>query len=64
MFCGACAKTVEKAAKKIGGVKSAKVSQPKGVADITYDPARTTPEAIAEAIAEKTPFKTEVARKP
>ena len=64
MFCGACAKTVEKTAKKIDGVKSAKVSQPKGVADITYDPARTTPEAIAKAIAEKTPFKSELVRKP
>ena len=27
MFCGACAKTVEKTAKKIDGVKTAKVSQ-------------------------------------
>ena len=30
MFCGECAKTVEKAAKKINAVKEAKVSQPKG----------------------------------
>ena len=59
MFCGACAKTVEKAAKKIAGVTSAKVSQPKGVAEITYDPAKTNPDAIAKVITEKTPFKAE-----
>ena len=63
MFCGACAKTVEKTAKKIDGVKSAKVSQPKGTAEITYDPAKTSPEAIAKAITEKTPFKSEVPQK-
>ena len=63
MFCGACAKTVEKTAKKIDGVKSAKVSQPKGTAEITYDPAKTSPEAIAKAITEKTPFTSEVPQK-
>src|SRR5438067_12001596 len=60
MFCGACAKTVEKTAKKIDGVKSAKVSQPKGTAEITYDPAKTSPYAIAKATTEKTPFKSEL----
>src|SRR5260370_1182035 len=43
MSCSACAKTVEKEAKKINGVKSAKVSQPNGQAEITYDPAKTSP---------------------
>ena len=47
MSCGVCAKTVEKEARKIDGVKAAKVSQPKGEAEITYDPAKTSPEAIA-----------------
>lgn len=63
MFCGACAKTVEKTAKKVDGVKAAKVSQPNGVAEITYDPNKTTPEAIAKMIASKTPFKAEVLQK-
>lgn len=62
MFCGACAKTVEKTVKKVDGVRSAKVSQPKGTAEITYDPAKTTPEAIAKIIREKTSFKAEASR--
>lgn len=59
MHCGACAKTVENAAKKIDGVSAATASQPKGTAEITYDPAKTTPAAIARIINEKTPFKAE-----
>lgn len=59
MACGACAKTVEKEARKIDGVKAAKVSQPKGTAEITYDPAKTSPEVIAKTISDKTGFKTE-----
>jgi copper chaperone CopZ len=46
--------------KKIDGVIAAKASQPKGTADITYDPAKTSPEAVAKIISEKTPFKAEV----
>ena len=61
MHCGACASRVEKAAKQIDGVKAAKVNQPKGIAEITYDPERTSPEAIAKTISEKTAFKAEVA---
>jgi copper chaperone len=63
MACGACAAQVEKAAKKIDGVTAAKASQPKGTAEITYDPSKTTPEAIAKTITEKTGFKTEVPKK-
>src|SRR5260370_1991937 len=63
MSCGACAKTVAKEAKKIDGVKSAKVSQPKGQAEITYDPAKTSPEAIAKWITDKSGFKTEPSKK-
>ena len=62
MACGACASAVEKAAKRIEGVTSAKVSQPKGTAEITYDPAKTTPEAIAKAISAGTLFKAEATR--
>lgn len=60
MYCGACASRVEKAAKKIDGVHAAKVNQPKGIAEITYDPAKTSPEKIARTISEKTDFKAEV----
>jgi copper chaperone CopZ len=60
MFCGACAKAVEKAAKKVDGVRAVTANQPKGVAEIRYDPAKTSPAAIAKAITQKTPFKAEV----
>ena len=63
MSCSVCAKTVEKEAKKIEGVKAAKVSQPKGEAEITYDPEKTSPEAIAKKISDKTPFKAEAPKK-
>lgn len=59
MSCGACANTVEKEAKKIDGVIAAKVSQPKGQAEITYDPAKTSPEAVAKKLSEKSGYKTE-----
>lgn len=59
MACGACAARVEREAKKIEGVTAAKVSQPKGVAEVTYDPAKTSPEAIARVITEKTGFAAE-----
>jgi copper chaperone len=63
MHCGECAKTVEKAAKTIDGVIVVKASQPKASAEITYDPEKTNPDALAKAINAKTPFKAEVARK-
>jgi copper chaperone CopZ len=60
MACSACANTVERAAKKIPGVTSAKAHQPSGSAEIRFDPAKTSAEAIAKAITAKTPFKAEV----
>src|SRR5258708_31779173 len=63
MSCSACAKTVEKEAKKINGVKSAKVSQPNGQAEITYDPAKTSPEAIAKRITDKSGFNAEAPKR-
>ena len=59
MQCGECAKKVEKEAKKIEGVVAAKVSQPKGEAEITYDSAKSSPEAIAKHLKDKTGFKVE-----
>ena len=49
------------AAKKVDGVSDAKVSYKKGVAEVTYDPAKTSPAAIAKAITQKSGFKAEVA---
>lgn len=60
MACEICAARVEKEAKKIDGVKTATVDQPKGTAQVTYDPAKTTPAKIAKVIEDKTSFKTEV----
>jgi copper chaperone CopZ len=61
MACGACAARVEKEALKIDGVKAAKVSQPKGTAEVAFDASKTNPEAIAKSITDKTGFKAEVA---
>ena len=63
MSCSVCAAHVEKAAKEIDGVKAVKVDQPSGTAEITYDPQKTSPEAVAAAITKKTPFKTAVPKK-
>jgi copper chaperone CopZ len=62
MHCGECARTVENAAKKIDGVIAAKASQPSASAEITYDPAKTNPEAIARGISANTPFKAEASK--
>lgn len=62
MACSACASTVEKAAKKIPGVTAAKADQPSGSAEITFDPAKTSAEAVAKAITAKTPFKAVVGK--
>lgn len=60
MSCGACAKTVERVVKKVAGVSVAEVSQPNGVARITFDPGKTNPEALVKTINEKTGFKAEL----
>jgi copper chaperone CopZ len=63
MHCGACAATVEKAAKKVEGVAAVKASQPDGMATVTYDPVKTTLDAVAKAINAETPFKAETPKK-
>ena len=62
MTCSGCEAAVKLAAKQIDGVKDAKASYSKGTADVSYDPARTAPAAIAKAIALKTGYKTEVVK--
>ncbi len=60
MTCGGCAAAVKSAAKRVDGVTRAEVSYEKGVAEVTYDPARTNPNAIAQAITQRSGFKTDV----
>lgn len=48
--CSACATKVEKTALKIEGVKAAKVNQPKGIAEITFDAEKVSPKAIAKPL--------------
>lgn len=62
MTCSGCEAAVKIAAKRVDGVKDAKASYAKGTAEVTYDPAKTSPDAIAKAIAQKTGYKTEVAK--
>jgi copper chaperone CopZ len=59
MTCAGCEAAVRMAAKSIDGVKEVKVSYAKSGAELTYDPAKTTPEAIAKVVTEKSGFKAE-----
>jgi len=40
-------------------VTAVKANSDKGIAEVTYDPTRTTPAAIAKVITEKSGFKAE-----
>src|SRR5260370_30484914 len=62
MTCAGCEAAVKIAAKSVNGVKDVKASYDKANADVTYDPSKTTPEAIAKVITTKTGFKAEVPR--
>lgn len=55
MTCGSCATAVKHVLKGVEGVKDAQVSfeEKKGV--VTYDPAKVTPQKIANAVEEKLP---------
>jgi copper chaperone CopZ len=57
MTCAGCEAGVKLAAKAINGVHDAQASFKSGTADITYDPTKTTPDAIAEVITERSGFK-------
>jgi copper chaperone CopZ len=61
MACHLCSARVERTAPKIDGVHTIKASQPEGQATVSYDPAKTTPEAIAKKIEELTAFRSRVA---
>ena len=58
MQCHLCASTVERTAKKLTGVLAATADQPKGIADITYDATKTSPDEIAKLLTKQSGFKT------
>ena len=62
MTCAGCEAAVKIAAKQIAGVKDVKASYAKGTAEVTYDSAKTSPDAIAKGIARRTGYKTEVTK--
>ncbi len=59
MTCAGCEAAVRIAARSVDGVTEAKASHAKGNAEVTYDPSKTTPDAIAKVITAKSGFKTE-----
>jgi mercuric ion binding protein len=50
MTCAACPITVHKALSNVAGVSAAKVDMRTHTATVTFDPTRTTPEALATAV--------------
>ena len=50
MTCAACPITVRKALSQVAGVSASAVDMKTHTATITFDPARTTPEALAAAV--------------
>jgi copper chaperone CopZ len=50
MHCAGCAANVERALKGVKGVNSAKVDLAANQASVEYDPSRTNPKALAEAV--------------
>ncbi len=58
MTCGACAVSVKSALTKVKGVKSAVVSNEKGLATVVYDDEQANEQQLREAI-NKTGFRAE-----
>ena len=57
MTCAGCEAAVRNAAWTVDGVKDVKASYDKRNAQVTYDATKTTPEAIAKVITERSGFK-------
>ena len=60
MVCGACANRLQAVAKRVDGVGDVVVSHANGTAHIIYDPAKTSPSAIADVVTHGARFKSEV----
>jgi len=52
MTCAACPLTVKAAAKKVAGVQAAQASLENKSAEVTFDPAKTSVEAVGKAISD------------
>jgi copper chaperone CopZ len=59
MTCAGCEAAVRMAARSVEGVTEVKVSYAKGNAEVTFNPSKTTPTAIAKVVTEKSGFKAE-----
>jgi copper chaperone CopZ len=55
---------VVQAAKSVEGVWDCKASYKASTAEVLYDPAKTTPEVIAQVITRKTGYKATAPKKP
>ena len=56
MTCGACTASVRVVLKKLEGVSEAKVSFEAKTAVVAYDPAKVTPQKMADVINAKLPY--------
>lgn len=63
MFCAGCELGVKMAARKVAGVRDIRTDSEKRQAEVTFDSAKTSAEAIARAITKDTGFKTEVLKR-
>jgi len=59
MTCASCDVAVRLAAKSVSGVKTVNLDYPKAKAEVAYDPSKTNPQAIADAITKASGFKAE-----
>lgn len=59
MTCGGCVAAVKVQLKRTRGVTAYEVNLEKGEAEVSYDPAKTTPEKVAESVSQ-TGFKASV----
>jgi copper chaperone CopZ len=60
MTCGGCATAVKLVLKKTPGVVSSHVSYEEKRAEVTYEPSKTSPDAIAKEIATRLSYKVTV----
>lgn len=50
MTCAACPITVKTALKRVPGVSDVKVDHKTGIAEVSYDPTKTSPDELAKAV--------------
>lgn len=60
MTCGGCATAVRAVLKKVDGVSGAKVSYEEKLAVVDYDPAKVTPQQLAQTVEKKLRYKATV----